>query len=174
MAGAVWRVVAARRRAAAARCTCARRRLARGRSGARLVELGLLLFEAQPGDALLKLLREHLLLAVARLAQLLALRVGRGERVLELLDALRRGAALALAARVQLLALRARLLAGSGGAGVWTLGALAAQWEDDPKYLVREIAALLPVASRGALLDCWPRVLAEAERRSRHAQQGGG
>ena len=47
---------------------------------------------------------------------------------------------------------------------VFSLAPLAAIWESEPRFLVREMAALLPQSSRPQLLELWPKLLVQAER----------
>ena len=47
---------------------------------------------------------------------------------------------------------------------VWTGAALAAAWQEEPRFLLRELGALLPAEPRRALLELWPSMLVQAER----------
>ena len=47
---------------------------------------------------------------------------------------------------------------------------LAAAWGSEPRFLLRELSALLPPQKRQALLAAWPKLLVQAER----AERGGG
>lgn len=58
------------------------------------------------------------------------------------------------------LALRSRL----EGGGVLSRSALCGRLRSEPRFLLREIAALLPPERRQALLDAWPKLLLQAER----------
>ena len=46
----------------------------------------------------------------------------------------------------------------------FNLASNSEEWEQEPRYLLREIAALLPQSSRPKLLELWPKVLVQAER----------
>lgn len=41
---------------------------------------------------------------------------------------------------------------------------IAAIWETQPRFLLREIAVLLPHAARSQLVEIWPEMLVQAER----------
>ena len=47
---------------------------------------------------------------------------------------------------------------------VCTGAALAAAWQEEPRFLLRELGALLPAEPRRALLELWPSMLVQAER----------
>lgn len=47
---------------------------------------------------------------------------------------------------------------------VFSRASLAARWREEPRFLLRELAALLPPAQRQRLLDAWPKMLLQAER----------
>ena len=73
---------------------------------------------------------------------------------------LRPAACFARAARGAALAARALLVTRR----VWTGAALAAAWQEEPRFLLRELGALLPAEPRRALLELWPSMLVQAER----------
>ena len=50
------------------------------------------------------------------------------------------------------------------GKGVSSCADLVAAWEAEPRYLLRELAALLPESRRPVLVQLWPKVLVLAER----------
>ena len=51
---------------------------------------------------------------------------------------------------------------------VHSRASLAEAWQAEPRFLLRELAALLPEASRVVLIELWPKLLALAERKATH------
>ena len=47
---------------------------------------------------------------------------------------------------------------------VWCGRALAAAWQAEPRFLLRELGLLLPAEKRPVLLELWPGLLVQAER----------
>ena len=84
------------------------------------------------------------------------------------LEARMRSAGTALAVDRAAVALQSRLTS----AGVWSLRALSEQWVREPRFLLRELAALLPSAQRALLIEAWPALLLEAERKSSKSAAG--
>ena len=47
---------------------------------------------------------------------------------------------------------------------MWCGRALAAAWQAEPRFLLRELGLLLPAEKRPVLLELWPGLLVQAER----------
>ena len=88
---------------------------------------------------------------------------GRGRSLASAMNALTEASTTDRAA----LALRAALTNGVGGRRAITcLGTLVEVWATQPRFLLRELAALLDESRRPSLLELWPKVLLLAERQS--------
>eukprot|EP00967_Tisochrysis_lutea_P053928 scaffold67210_cov30-Tisochrysis_lutea.AAC.1 len=48
--------------------------------------------------------------------------------------------------------------------GIFSRAALATKWKAEPRFLLRELAALLQPAQRQTLIDAWPRMQLQAEK----------